>query len=69
MSDEGIALDTFTLNEGVVALQYPTSLSRESFEDLETWANLQLRKIKRCIKSSSELEVSDKRGTDAGKDE
>ena len=41
--------DTFTLEEGAVILQYPTSLSKDSFEDLKTWVELQLRKIGRCV--------------------
>jgi hypothetical protein len=46
--------DTFTLDEGMVVLQYPASLSKSSFEDLEDWVKLQLRKIGRSIKSPSD---------------
>jgi len=46
-----MVMDTFTLDEGVIALQYPNSLSKESFEDLESWVTLQLKKIKRRVKS------------------
>ena len=41
--------DIFTLDEGEVVLQWPERLSKESFEDLETWMGLQLRKIKRRV--------------------
>jgi hypothetical protein len=41
--------DTFTLDEGDVVLQWPERLSQESYEDLESWMHLQLRKIKRRV--------------------
>jgi hypothetical protein len=45
----GMKEDVFTLDEGEVVLQWPERLSKESFEDLETWMGLQLRKIKRRV--------------------
>jgi hypothetical protein len=45
----GIRQDRFTLNEGLAILQWPTSLSRESYEDFESWINLRLKIIKRSV--------------------
>ena len=45
--------DTFTLDEGIITFQYPTSLSKEGFEDLDAWIKLQLRKIERQTKAKS----------------
>ncbi|MEQ1812216.1 MAG: hypothetical protein ABL889_19970 [Terricaulis sp.] len=43
----GMKEDVFTLKEGAVVMQWPERLSPDSFADLETWATLMLRKIKR----------------------
>lgn len=43
--------DTFSLDEGLVVLQWPTQLSKTSFEDLKDWMELQLRKISRSVQS------------------
>lgn len=55
--------DTFNLTEGVVVLQWPGPLSKASFEDLESWLHLELRKIKRGIatprRSQKEVYVAD----------
>lgn len=45
----GIKQDTFSLDEGTAVLQWPSQLSEESYEDFESWIQLQLRKIKRSI--------------------
>lgn len=45
----GARQDVFSLNEGQVILQWPAQLSAESYEDFESWIQLQLRKIKRSI--------------------
>jgi hypothetical protein len=45
----GMKEDVFTLKEGDVILQWPETLSAESFQDLEDWTKLLLRKIKRSI--------------------
>ncbi len=45
----GMKEDTFNLNEGAVVLQWPERLSKASYEDLESWLQLELRKIKRGI--------------------
>ncbi len=44
--------DTFSLDEGLVVLQWPAQLSKTSFEDLRDWMELQLRKISRSVQSS-----------------
>lgn len=41
--------DVLSLKEGRFILQYPATISAESFEDFETWIQLQLRKIKRSV--------------------
>ena len=41
--------DTFSLDEGQVVLQWPAHLSVDSFEDFESWIELQMRKIKRSV--------------------
>jgi hypothetical protein len=44
--------DTFSLDEGLVVLQWPAQLSKTSFEDLKDWMELQLRKISRSVQSA-----------------
>lgn len=41
--------DTFTLDEGQVVLQWPASISPESYKDLEDWLKLMERRIKRAV--------------------
>ncbi|MGA2048776.1 MAG: hypothetical protein ABSG96_13855 [Terracidiphilus sp.] len=41
--------DIFSLDEGVAVLQWPAKLSEASFEDFESWIQLQLKKIKRSV--------------------
>lgn len=41
--------DIFSLDEGQVILEWPEKMSSESFEDFQSWLELQLRKIKRSI--------------------
>ena len=45
----GMREDIFTLDEGQAVLQWPEKLSRDSYEDLESWLSLVLRKAKRAI--------------------
>jgi hypothetical protein len=49
----GMRTDTFTLEEGTISFQYPSELSPEGYQDLEDWMKIQLRKIKRLIKTDS----------------
>lgn len=44
--------DTFTLPEGQALIEWPRGLSAESYEDLESWLQIVLRKIKRSIGTS-----------------
>lgn len=44
--------DALSLDEGQVVLQWPDSLSETSFQDLSDWLELQLRRIKRNLKTS-----------------
>lgn len=41
--------DVFSLDEGQVVLQWPASMSPESFEDFKAWIDLQVRKIGRGV--------------------
>lgn len=50
----GVEEDVFVLDEGHVVFQWPERLSRASFEDLESWMEIQLRKIKRRIVEDGE---------------
>ncbi len=45
----GVRQDIWNLDEGPVVLQYPAKISKASYEDLESWVNLQLKKLKRGI--------------------
>lgn len=45
--------DVFSLREGDVTLQWPETLSAESYQDLEDWTKLLLRKIKRAVDAPS----------------
>lgn len=45
----GMKEDVFSLKEGDVTLVWPESLSADSYQDLEDWTKLLLRKIKRAV--------------------
>lgn len=45
----GMKEDVFSLREGDVTLQWPETLSADSYQDLEDWTKLLLRKIKRAV--------------------
>ena len=45
--ESGMKEDVFTLNEGDAVLQWPATLSSESYDDLKDWLGLMLRKIER----------------------
>lgn len=53
MSSDGVKLriDLFSLKEGNLAIQWPDPLSQESFEDLEAYFQISLRKIKRSVEA------------------
>ncbi|MGE3301827.1 MAG: hypothetical protein AB7M12_01785 [Hyphomonadaceae bacterium] len=52
----GMKEDIFTLKEGDVVLQWPERLSVDSYVDLEMWAQLMLRKIKRSVEAESRVQ-------------
>ena len=45
--------DTFTLDEGTVTIQWPSRLSKASFDDLNDWLEIMTRKMKRAVVSES----------------
>lgn len=45
----GSRRDVFSLDEGRVILEWPEKMSPESYEDFQSWIEIQLRKIKRSI--------------------
>lgn len=45
----GSRRDVFSLDEGQVILEWPEKMSAESYEDFQSWVEIQLRKIKRSI--------------------
>lgn len=49
--------DTFTLEEGpTIALQYPSTLTKSSYQDFTAWIEIELRKIGRLVKPDAESE-------------
>jgi hypothetical protein len=55
----GMKEDVFSLEEGDVTLQWPSSLSADSYADLEDWTMLMLRKIKRSIEASKNVKENE----------
>lgn len=49
----GMKEDVFSLKEGDVVLQWPERLSADSYQDLEDWTAIILRKIKRAIQGDN----------------
>lgn len=54
----GMKEDIYSLVEGDVILQWPEQLSYESFEELEAWMKLMLRKLQRRITGPQDHGVS-----------
>ena len=50
--------DTFTLEEGDVVIQWPASLSQESFEDFKDWLRLLERRVARSVQAPKTAEQS-----------
>jgi hypothetical protein len=48
---QGVRQDVFSLGEGTVTIQWPASLSPESFEDVSAWLDILKRKIGRSVKT------------------
>lgn len=51
MPNPGVKQDTFSLDEGLVVVQWPANLSRSSFEDLTDYFALLQRKIRRAVEA------------------
>jgi hypothetical protein len=49
----GVRQDVFSLTEGPVTIQWPATLSPESFQDLADWLDIVKRKIGRSVKSET----------------
>lgn len=49
----GMQIDTLTLEEGTITFQCPNKMSPEGYQDLEDWMKIQLRKIRRLIKTET----------------
>jgi hypothetical protein len=49
--------DVFSLTEGPVTIQWPASLSAESYEDFSGWLDLLKRKIGRSVVRSAWLKM------------
>ena len=50
-ADTNYREDVFSLQEGNVSIQWPSSLSRESYQDLADWLEILKRKIGRSVQS------------------
>ena len=46
----GLRQDVFSVPEGEISIQWPVSLSPESFEDVGDWLDILKRKIGRSVK-------------------
>jgi hypothetical protein len=51
----GLRQDVFSLAEGDITIQWPTIISRESFEDLSAWIDILKRKIGRSVKTADDV--------------
>ena len=49
----GLRQDVFPVPEGEISIQWPVSLSPESFEDVGDWLDVLKRKIRRSVKTES----------------
>ncbi len=41
--------DIFTVEEGVIVLQYPSPMSSSSFEFMQRWMEIEMRKLRRIV--------------------
>jgi hypothetical protein len=51
---QGTRRDVFSLQEGEVSVQWPSTLSPESLQDIEDWLDILKRKIGRSVAKQSE---------------
>jgi hypothetical protein len=51
MSDPVVLMlkDTFNTESGLVILQYPATMSPDTYEDIKSWLQLEIRKIARTV--------------------
>ncbi len=56
---EGALIPTKWFEEGDVVIQWPEKLSAESFEDLESWMEILMRKIGRRVTPSQPAKFLD----------
>jgi hypothetical protein len=54
-----MASDTWTIGENIIVFQYPRQLNAVEYRDLEDWMMLQLRKIKRLVKTDPQDDKKD----------
>jgi hypothetical protein len=57
--EPGMASDTWTIGENIIVFQYPRQLNAVEYRDLEDWMMLQLRKIKRLVKTDPQDDKKD----------
>jgi hypothetical protein len=63
----GMNEDVFTLKEGDAVFQWPQTLSPESYQDLEDWTRLLLRKIKRHVEIAAKFDnLDEQEGAETG---
>lgn len=58
----GMRQDVFTLDEGQALIQWPETLSQDSFEDFKSWLDLVIRKAKRSV---SDIQVGKREDNEA----
>ena len=54
LKSAGQRQDVFSLDEGQVVIQWPATMSKESFEDFEDWLNLLIKKVGRAYKKPTD---------------
>lgn len=42
--------EIFTVEEGPLLLQWPAQLTNESYKYIKAWLDIEIRKIKRCVR-------------------
>ena len=59
VAQAGIRQDVFSLAEGPVTIQWPASLSQNSYQDVADWLEIVKRKIGRSVTGEIKIGVSD----------
>lgn len=52
----GVKEDTYTLDEGQVVIQWPERIDAEEIEDVQSWMQIVIRKMKRTAQKTDEAE-------------